>query len=200
MKVFSQRSVLLFGTALAVCALAVPSMVSAASWSPVGTTHRVVLFNYGFTQTVPTQVGWSCLVVIQDQDVVSQTIMKVTSASYHGCSGTFAAAGCTVTATGTRFPWTMTAASTTNIAMDGVHVAVAFVNQPAGIACAVNGFTSTVTGNVTGGVWDPSATGANRRVTFNNASGLTSHSLLGSSAGVMTGQMSDTTATLNLFD
>jgi hypothetical protein len=200
MKKFSKRSVLLFGAVLAVCAFAVPSLASAASWDGGGTvTHQLASANLGFTIEAPQVIGSSCANSEFDSDVVSAATLRITGARFLNCRGTGLGVNCTVTPTGRNFPWTATAPTTTTIGIDGVHVSVAFENHPDGTACGVNGLTTTLTGNLTGGSWDPSATGANRRVTFRNAPGTTSHSSLGSNAAFVTGDIRDTAGTLNLF-
>jgi hypothetical protein len=107
-----------------------------------------------------------------------------------------------VTATPTGFPWTATAVTTSNIQIHGFDVDLQFENTPGNpTGCAVN-FSSRLTGTLTGGTWDPSATGANRRITFEHDDGLTSHSaqLGGPTPMFVTGTFRDTQATLNVFD
>jgi hypothetical protein len=200
MKKLSRRSVLLLGAVLAVCAFAVPSSASAASWDGGGTvTHQLFSNNFGFTIESPQVFGSSCANSEFDVDVVSAAALRITGARFLNCRGTGIGVNCTLTPTGRNFPWTATASSTTTIGIDGVHVSLVYENHPDGTACSVNGLATTLTGNLTGGSWDPSATGANRRVTFRNAPGTTMHSALGSNAGFVTGDFRDTAGTLNLF-
>ena len=201
MKKFSRKSVLLFGVVFAVCAFVVPSMASAASWSVVGTTHQLTSNNFAFTSAVPIDAGWSCATTQFDADVASASTIEITGARFDNCAGTGSATGCTVTKTGTRFPWTMTAPSTTDIQIHGIHVDVRFETRPPGLVtpCALHGIDITLTGTLTGGSWDPSSTGANRRLTLRNAPGLTATSILGSNPAVMTGDIRDPAGTLNLF-
>jgi hypothetical protein len=79
-----------------------------------------------------------------------------------------------MTATGTRFPWAVTALATNNIRLDGVHIDVQLVDArfdscPAGLG----GQSLTVTGSTSsGGSWLP----ATNELTLTNAEGLFSHS------------------------
>ena len=202
MKTLCQKGVLLFGAVLAVCAFAIPSMASAASWSPLGTTRILEDTNLVTTRSAPVHSTELCESVLYDADFISPGVVLITTATYLNCVGLDTATGCTVTATGTRFPWTMTAPTTTNIQIHGVHIDVRYETRPpaGSTPCALNGLSETVTGTLTGGSWDPSATGANRRVTFNNDSGLTVHSALGSSPVLVSSTMRDLSGTWNLFD
>ena len=201
MKTLWQKSVLLFGAVLA-CAFAASSMASAASWSPLGTTHILEDTNFLNTRAGPLHETEICEAVQYHVDFLATGKNLITSTSYLRCVGLNAAVDCTVTATGTGFPWTMTAPTTSNIQIHGVHIDLRYETKPpAGSApCAFNGIDFTLTGTLTGGVWDASATGANRRVTFNNAPGLVAHSALGSSASLTSSTMRDLTGTWNLFD
>ena len=196
MKLLSKKSGVLFGAVLAVCAFAVP-MASAASWSGGGSvTHQLASTNLTFTETVGgVQVGSSCALSTFDADVVSAAVVEITGGRFDNCTGTNGGAGCSVTATPTRFPWTATAPNTTNIQIHGVHVDVTFSGF-----CLVSGQAVTLTGTLTGGSFDPSAIGADRRITFDHDDGLVGHSSLGSATAFVTGSFRDLTGTANLFD
>jgi hypothetical protein len=212
MKKFSARSGLLFGVVLAVCAFAVPSMASAASWAGLG-THQLFSPNLQFSAVEPAPVGLvgsSCADSQFDAHVVNAAVVEITGVRFLRCtggagfSGTGAQDDCTVTATGTNFPWTATARTTTDIQIHQIDVDVRFEVNPAGGTCTVAGNTARVTGTLTSGSFDPSATPANRRITFTSAPGLTAHVLgtgLNAPAAV-TGQFRDTTSpfTLNVLD
>jgi hypothetical protein len=203
MKKFARKGILLFAAVLVVCAFAT-SMASAASWAVIGTTHQLFSNNLSFTIESPLNIGSSCANSEFDADVASASTLEITGGRFLNCRGTNLAAGCTVTATGTRFPWTATAPTTTNIQIHGIHVDVRFEQPPEnpnGCSFLVVGQDVTLTGTLTGGSFDPSSIGANRRVTFNNASGTVAHSsALGSNGALVNGTITDTTATLNLFD
>jgi hypothetical protein len=199
MKKMSQRGVLLFGVMLAVCAF-VPSMASAASWSQVGTTHQLFSPSLAFTTTLPVfgQVGWFCNGVELDADVVSASAVAITGAGFKDCMATFGLNNCTVTATGAAFPWTATATSTTNVQIHGVHVNMVFENTPGNPNVCQDPFTSTMTGTLTGGSWNPATT----ELFLVHAQGLTAHSAtLGgvSSLVGLTGTFRDTASTLRMF-
>ena len=203
MSKLSKKSLLLFSGVLAVCALAAP-MASAASWAPIGTTHVLSSADLSFTATGALgQLGSSCADSEFHVDVTSAAVLTITGAAFRNCMGTFAAANCTLTMNPTGLPWRATAITTTNVQIHGVDVDVLFENTPGNpTACAVNGASVRLTGTLTSGTFDPSATGANRRVTFNHADGLTSHSaqLGGPTQAFVTGAFRDTAGTLNVFD
>jgi hypothetical protein len=205
MKKLSRQSVLLFGAVLAVCAFAVPSMASAASWAGLG-THQLSSNNLAFTATIAPlpAAGWSCADTEFDADVVSGAVVEITAARFRNCDGTLLAAGCTMTVTGNDFPWTATARTTSDIQIHRVDMSVIFHTRPAAApgSCVAEGVTARVTGTLTSGSWDSSAIPANRRLTLNDAPGLTSH-LLGiglSGPTSVTGVFRDTTNTLNVSD
>jgi hypothetical protein len=193
MKTLSQKSALLFGAMWAVCAFAVPSMASAASWAPVGTSPVLFSNDVEFTILFPFFVARpTCTDVKFSADVVSASIVKITGATFKGCTGTGQVdIGCTATVTGTKFPWTMTAPSTTTIQISGIHVDLWFEPGPTGTCGGfVNHQNFTRSGNLLNGVWDPSAIGADRRVTFAGSDG----DLLIDAVALR-----DTTETLNLL-
>ena len=201
MKSFSQRSLLLFGAMLVVCAF-VPSMASAASWSQVGTTHQLFSSNLGFTAISPAlgDSGSRCNASEFDVDVTNASTLTVTSGVFTQCHGTQNATNCTATATGTNFPWTATASSTTNVSINSVRVDVTFENTPGNpTACPANGARILLTGNLTSGSWSS----ANNTVTYTNAPGLSDHGIVPAGAtvaAVVTGSFRDTANTLRLFD
>jgi hypothetical protein len=204
MKKLSKKSALLFGVVLAVCAFAAP-MASAAGWETPGTTHVLTSNDLRFSQVIGggLTIGSSCATSRFDADVVSTTVLTITGGRFDNCTGTGIAAGCTVTATGTRFHWTATAITTTNIQIHGIHVDVRFETAPSGAACnaLVHNQNVTLTGTLTGGVADPSAIGTDRRVTFTNASGVVSHSALANGAPTLVnGTFFDPAGTLNIID
>ena len=197
MKKFSQRGILLFGVMLAVCAF-VPSMASAASWSPVGgAAHQLFSPNLAFTSTVPGvgQLGSQCNRSEFTGSVVTFNTIEITAGSFADCMGTFGEGNCTVTATGARFPWTATATATDNVQIHGVHVTAVFENTPGNAqACAVP-TTVTLTGTLTGGSWNPTS----NEVTLEHENGLTSHSALGSQTLNVSGTIRDTAGTLRML-
>jgi hypothetical protein len=203
MRALPTKGALLACSVLAMCAFALPSMAPAASWSPVGTTHVLTSPNLTFT-IAGNSLAWSCTTSQFHADVVSASTLRITGAAFRNCSGlpTAMASSCTMTAVGTQFPWTVTAATTSNIEIEGVHIGTRFEGRPgtAG-SCGLQALsftaTDTLTGNINGGGWDPDT----RQMTFVNASGLTGHALAGLSfTSTVTGTLRDASGTLNLSD
>ncbi|HEX5923656.1 MAG TPA: hypothetical protein VFY45_07475 [Baekduia sp.] len=204
MKKVSKRSALLFGTALAVCAFAGP-MASAASFFPVGVTAQLTSNDFGLSQAIGGgfSLGWSCATTQFDSDITSAAVETITGGRFDNCRGTGIAAGCTVTATGTHFPWSVIAPTTTSIQMRGLHVDVRYETAPGGGACIalVHNQDITYTGTLANGVVDPATVPANRRMTFVNASGVVSHGAFG--VGLPTtggGTFRDPAGNWGLFD
>jgi hypothetical protein len=201
MKKLSRKGALLFGGVLVVCAFAVP-MASAASWAVIGTHHVLASHNLQFTAAGPPAVGSICADSEFTTTIASAAVAEITAATFRNCTGLTgtAAAGCTTTAVATSLPWTATARLTTDIQIHGIRVDVTFENAPAPPACALAGVSTLLTGTLTSGSFDPSSVGANRRITFNHAPGLASHSAAGSQPAFVTGTFRDTIGTLNVFD
>jgi hypothetical protein len=201
MKKFSQRGLLLFGVMLAVSAFVVPSMASAASWFQVGTTHQLFSPNLAFTATLPVlgQAGWQCNGTEFDADVVTANTIEFTSGRFVDCMGTQGQSNCTVTATGTGFPWTATATATTNVEAHGGRITAVFENTPGNPNACQTAATITLTGTLTGGLWNPTTN--ELLLTDPQTHGLTEHVLgtgLNASAFV-SGTFRDTTNTWRMF-
>jgi hypothetical protein len=195
MKKFSQKGLLLFGVMLAVSAFVMPAMASAASWSPVGTTHQLFSSNLSFTSHGGPlgHAGSSCAGSEFDADVTSAQVLTITSGRFSNCTGTGGAANCTVTPVQTGV-WTATAIATTNIQIHNFNVDALFE----GITCQANGAKALVTGTLTSGSWIP----AGNEAVFTSATDLTIHFLgVGlSSTMTVSGTLRDTTGTLRMFD
>jgi hypothetical protein len=184
MKRFSKRSVVLLAGVMAVCALAVPSMTSAATWGPVGGGHQVLTSFEIFVTTDPIGIGWTCSTT-EITTTVTATRLDITSATFDRCTGLGATVNCTVTPVAQRLPWTAT--PTTPVAIDGVHVSVSFEQKPNQANCAAPGLLSTLTGNLGGGVFNDTS----HEIVFTNATGLTSHAGGASSPATVTGTLAD---------
>jgi hypothetical protein len=201
MKKLSGKSVLLFGVVLVVCAFAVPSMASAASFSGTAGTHPLFSPNLAFS--APTAaIGSSCADSRFDFDLNNGNDGIITGSRFQNCRGLpgTAASNCTVTATGTKFPWTATAAAgTDNLQIHGVHVDVGFEALPgtAAAECLANGVQITLTGTLTGGSWNPTS----REITFESDDGLVGHPNTGaaSAPAFVTGTIRDLNQTLNVI-
>jgi len=126
-------------------------------------------------------LAWDCNQVQATLDVVSTAVVEITGITFRNCTAAGGAAGtdCTVTATGTNFPWTATARTTNDIQIHGVNIDITF-EQPlgGGATCgAAAGQRFQVTGTLTGGRWTGNAT---HEIDFpNSGAGLVSHSALG---------------------
>lgn len=186
-----RKLVLLACAVMALCAWAMPSMASAASWGPVSSTHTETGSLFTIHISFPFTLHYSCAHTHDHSEVASASVMTITSASFGNCTGAGAAAGCAVTLQATSLPWSATGVSTSNVTIDGVRID----GLLEGGSCAVAGASFTMTGNLQGGAWDPAA----HQITYNNASGLTAHSAaLGSGSVVATTTLRDLTQTLTL--
>jgi hypothetical protein len=151
LKMVSNKSMLLLGAVLALCAFVVPSVASAASWTPFGTTDgRIDSANLGFS-VAALNAGWSCTATTFSVRVDSAALMTVTGASFENCHGDVGiGVGCTVTATGTGFPWSMTAPDTTTVQIHGDDVDAVWETTPGTPnECVSNGSNMRVTGTFT---------------------------------------------------
>jgi hypothetical protein len=193
MTKLSQGSVMLFSLMLLICT-SVPSLASAASWSPVATTHQLFSNNLTFmAHTGPVGLaGWRCAGSEFDAEVITANTIVTTSEHFSNCTGLIGFANCATTVVSTRL-WFATAASTTNIPIHNIDVDVLFE----GPACAADGLKVLLTGTLTGGSWNSSGNEA----VYTNATGLTLHYLgVGMSSSVTaTGTIRDTTNTLRMF-
>jgi hypothetical protein len=151
MKKFSKKSVLLFAAAMAVCAFAMPSMASAASWSPINSEHTLDSANTGFSSAAITSV---CS-VSQFTATVNATgsALSISSALFRGCTATGPApvGVCTVTSVPTGLPWAATAVSTNNIQIHNINIDWRFENHPGSAACGISGATTSITGTLIAG-------------------------------------------------
>jgi hypothetical protein len=183
MKTFSKKGILLFAAAMALCAFVLPSMASAASWTPIGgADQRFDSADIGYTlsSAVFGPVISSCTRSSFTGQVVSAQTMNITAAVFGGhCVAIFAAVGggttCTLTLAGTNLPWQATATTTTNIQIHNVRIDATFENTPGNASCAnagLAGRSNLITGTLRNGVW----TGGNdRRIIYSNAEGLVTH-------------------------
>jgi len=197
MKKLSKKSVLLFASVMALCAFAMPSMASAASWGTINTNHVLDSPDLAFNAPL-LGGGSSCANSSFNTDVRSAAVLTVTSGTFTNCSGTGGNANCAVTVTPTGFPWLGTGVSQTDLRIDRVNIDVVF-NGPA--PCAVPGVKISLTGTLGTGAasesaWDVLA----HQVTLTNTHGLTAH-VVGTATSVPTtvnGRIRDTAQTLTL--
>jgi hypothetical protein len=202
MKKLSKMGVVLFGGAMAVCAIAMPSMTSAASWGPVGTEHTLDAPNFGFSTTVPGlgAVTSSCSRSTLTGVPGIRSIMTLTAASFTGCTATGPNIGsCTAVTTATlgSDPRVM-ALTTSDIQINSVVLDMTFQNHAGSRAClTVVGVSTTVTGALGGGQW--SGNGANQHeVIYNDDEGFVMHTPVGTVPVTTRGTFRDTQQTLTL--
>jgi hypothetical protein len=191
----SSKKLLLLACAMtALCASAVPSMASAASWGTVGSTHTITGRSFGIHIFWPITARIGCSDSHKHSTVLSAAVMTITSASFSNCAGEGAIATCNVTMQATSLPWSATGPSTSNVTIDGVRLDILFENKP-GTSCPIASASATLTGNLQSGAWDAAA----HQVTYNNATGLVAHSAaLGSASAAVSATLQDLTQTLTL--
>jgi hypothetical protein len=195
MKKFSKKGVLLFAAAMALCAFALPSMASAASWTVVGSHHLLDSSNVGFTST--TALGSlvsQCTASSFTTRVNSAADATITAATFGGdCTLSVNTTQiCTVdsTADPASLPWTATAIASNNIQIHNIHIAVRVTQSSVGnCPAALVGGLLTITGTINSGT---SINNATHVLTLSNAEGLTSHSPLGANPVTARGTFSDT--------
>ncbi len=196
MKKFSKKSVLLFAAVMALCAFAMPSMASASSWGVVGSEHTLD-GNLGFISDV-SGIQSDCTRVQVTLDVVSTAVIEITVATFSSCTASGASIGsCTVTSTGTNFPWTATARTTSDIQIHGVNIDVTFEQTPGGAGCGAAGVPLRITGTLSGARWTGNV--FHEIDIPNAATGLVTHSVLGNNVTITpTGTLRDTQQTLTV--
>jgi len=193
MKKFSKKGVLLFAAAMALCAFAMPSMASAASWGVIGTEHTLD-GNLGFSNDA-SNVQSDCAQVQFTVDVVSAAVIEITTGSFRQCTAGGAIGSCTATSTPTGFPWTATAVTTSNIQIHGVDIDVSFENHPGSLACGAVGASVRITGTLSGGRWTGNV--GTRAIDVAGGTGLVSHGAV-TGAITPTGTVDDTQGTLTV--
>jgi hypothetical protein len=202
MEKLSKKGILLFVGAMAVCAFAMPSMISAASWGVIGTEHTLHSPDFGFSTTIPVigPVSSACSSSTLTADVRSASALTVTSASFRGCTASGPGIGtCTVTETATPNPtpdWRVTGLTTSNIQFHGVVIDMTFQTR-SGLCLNVAGVGTTVTGTLGGGQW--TGNGANQHeVVFSDDEGFVMHTPAGTAPLTIRGTFRDTQQTLIL--
>ncbi|MET0601659.1 MAG: hypothetical protein ABW167_06685 [Baekduia sp.] len=177
LKMVSKKSMLLLGVVMALCAFVLPSVASAASWTPVGTTDgRIDSGNIGFSLPA-LNTGSSCPTASFNVTIDSAAVATITGASFGpNCMGDLGGGvGCTTTAVGTfPVPWRATPIDTTRIEIHGVDIDVNFETTPGTLnECSTNGLNIRLTGTVTIS-FTPGPAG-DRTLDFNGATGLAAH-------------------------
>jgi hypothetical protein len=196
MKKFSTKSTLLFAAAMAVCAFAMPSMASAASWGVIGTEHTLHSPNYGYINHA-SAVTSSCTNSTFTVDVASSANLEITTANFRDCTTSGPAVGdCRTTTVATNLPWTATAVTTSNIQIHGIRIDVFLEDLPTGNTCSADGINLLVTGTTTLGRWTGNGAGQHS-MDLNGGPGLSQHSALGNGTPqTVNGLIRDTQQTL----
>jgi len=172
-----KKGLLLSAVTMAVCAL--PSMASAATFDGLG-SHTLTSLNLGFTANLGgVQGGANCTDSSFTLVVTNATTANVTGASFSHCTGIGAVAGAPVHATGTGFPWRVTALASGTFAIDGIHVTNIFTLPSGPVDETLEGSLEGTINNTT------------HVATFANAEGLTATGGLGTGAATVSGTFSD---------
>jgi hypothetical protein len=196
----SRRRLPAFAAALAMCALAIPSAASAASWGPIGTGHTLTTSTLEFTAHPASgaTLGWSCAQADVFVTVQSSSVLTNTTTTLAKCTGTGTAVHCIATSLATSPPWTVTGPTTSNVTFDNFHMDLMYVNKPGDpTGCTLSGMgIFTLTGVIAGGTWDA----AGHQITYTNATGLTATfpTPVGPSRVTVSGTLRDDSQTLTL--
>jgi hypothetical protein len=191
------RSALLLGAAMAVCTFAVPSITSASSWGVVGTTHVLDASNLNIAgSNFATAPFIFCATSQYHVDVAGALALRVTGATFKGCTSLGVSGHCAVTATPTGFPWTITGLATNDIQIQGFRLDARFTTLiPTGSPiCFFESQGATVTGTLNGGTWDA----ANHQMVFSGDAGLLTHTASAATPVTTSSTLRDTTQTLTL--
>jgi len=167
-----KKSLVLAAAVAALSAVAVPSMASAATWSPLNTYHALsspssLTFNVP-GGIGPYSAGFTCSSGPAFPALVrtpASSLLEMVSMSTVSCSGTgVVLSGCNVALTTIPLPvWTVDGTSTTNVKINSVNIELAFSGS-----CGVGTSTAKVAGTLAGGVWS----NLNRSLAFTNGTGL----------------------------
>ena len=155
----SKKILLLFISAIAMAACAMPSIAFAANFDGVG-NHTLTSSNLSVT-SAGLGAGTACTSSVLELNVAAGgATASVTGATFSGCTGTDALAGLPAHVFTTAFPWTLTRAGPGAFTIHGIHLLVIYT--PSGLAETISGTIHGVAIN-----------NATHTVTFNNAVGLT---------------------------
>lgn len=165
-----KRSLVLAVAVAALSAIAVPSMASAASWTPVGTSHAVTSNSISFITSPAPALAFSCNSgPTLGVNVASVAALNITSASNFSCTGLYTLSGCNVAASPAGLPWTTGPANPTNVTINSLNINLTFSPKP-GFTCIYSGLVFNLYGTLAGGVW--SNPGFSSSLVFTNATGL----------------------------
>ncbi len=169
-------------------------MARASSWGAVGTEHTLDSANFGFLSDVQGSTS-SCASSRFTLDVASTTVIEITSATFTGCTWVGSPFGsCTMTSTGTNFPWTATAVTTSNIQIHGVSINMLAEHHPSSGTCNLANMTVRITGTLSAARWTGNTTP--RTIVITGSTGLVAHGLFVAPAITPVGAFIDTQNTL----
>lgn len=195
LKNLSKRRGMFALATIAACVLVMPSAGSAANWSPIGSTHALDASTFAFFAGGAITAGATCSTVRFHTHVQSGAVLTITGASFSGCTGTGGITACSATVTPTKLPWSATALVSNSLRIDGFHIGAAFT----GASCPLP-TTATVTGSIIGSSSSSTWDFFTHTMTFNNATGLSTH--FGAGVGTFpttaTTALRDTTQTLTI--
>ncbi len=201
MKKLSKKGALLFVSAIAVCAFALPAMAPAATWhGPFPSTHLLDApgtsnpnNRLSTTHDAAPPGGWVCAFGQLHLDILSPTDARITNFVTRDCHGTLSFVNCTVTITPIRLPWTVTNTSTHDVQIHDFHIIEHYENTPGNPTACPLPVTLTTTGTIRNGTW----TNPGHELEFNNAPGLIVHP--GGADGFF-GTFVDTSGNLTMTD
>ena len=174
MRTLLLKNVLLVAGVITLSAFAVPSVVAAASWGPVGTAHTLTSPDLTFDIPGPIFLflNTSCAQSTFTAEVRSSAVLAITGATFRGCTATGSPYGnCTATLTATNLPWTVTGITATNIQIHNIRIDERYETRPDGTGdCTLIGTSNTLTGTLTGGSW----TGSQHEVNYSYGGGMMS--------------------------
>jgi hypothetical protein len=179
----------LWAVVVAICAFAVPSSATAASWGVIGTAHTLTSTNLTSTAHLSGggTIGETCATTQLQADVMDASIVTVTNASFTNCTGTGVGGDCLVTKRAVDLPWRITIST---FALHG-HIETIYENKASGPPCPTP-ITMTWKGLTRPGTWNA----ALHQISYANATGWTATSALGNLPATVTGTIRDVAQTL----
>jgi len=169
------KSLALTAAITALGAIAIPSMATAANWSPLNTVHTLTSpSSFTFTSQGPGNSAFSCSsgpTFTGQVRTTASPLMDLTSTTTNiPCTGTAGQfVGCNITLAMIGLPlWNVDGTSgINNVKINSVNIEGKFATTGPG-SCP-NGVTFTLTGTLAGGVWS----NLTRSLAFANDTGLT---------------------------
>lgn len=196
------KGTLLLAVAMAVCALAMSSPASAASWGVIGTQHALDSPNLGFTMPSVSLFSF-CAAASFVADVASAAALRITDVTIKNCTAASPLIGhCTVTPVATNLPWTATGTTATSVQIHGINIDWRFETLPGsapGSCLSMHNQSMTWTGTLTGSQWTGNGSGQHEIIVTGSA-GVVAHGFVLTNNIPVTwlGTFRDTSQTLTL--